>query len=153
MKAIELPRGIKYKIIIDDQQAFHNANDGLISDDYVRIVNDLEKISKMPVYVTEEKYFNKKIKFGIKKENHAMYATLPYRNIEIICNTNFGSGRIMGYSINDHFCEFSCYSGKKEDLEKEISEWYQDATMIWTSGTLPRKIGHRRFTLKELDNL
>lgn len=145
-KGLKLPRGIKFKIMIDYRQTFHNAHQGLVSNDHLRIASDLKKIAKLPLLnmpLLKNRY-NRDHPIALGTDDDT-YSYLPLRIVAIICNTNHGSGRLIGYNITDVINMISNYV--EQTMREAINEWYADATAYHT----PIYVGSKSLSLEELD--
>ena len=139
----KLPEGMKYKIMVDGFQGFHNSHNGFLKEDHMRISKDLEKISKMPLSDGSNG------ELGIIEISEGIFkAVLPFREVKVLCNTETGSGRVTGYEIRDSFATIYAH-GNEKNLEEEVNKWYNDATKA-SEGPL---IGKKRLTLEQLDEM
>jgi len=152
MKEYQIPEGIKCKIIVDTKQGGYSAHPGLLSADHIRIAQDLEKIATMPL-VNDHYEDNQKqpITLGLDGDEHLPSASLPYRKVEVLCNISSGSGRVIGYRVEDRVARISALGGRT--LAQSIEEWYNNSTTEWESGRFPRLVGERSFSLEQLDKL
>ncbi|MFW5887786.1 MAG: hypothetical protein ACOCUH_03205 [Bacteriovoracia bacterium] len=143
---------MKCKVIVDTMQGRHSAHPGLLSDDHIRIAQDLERIASLPL--ANDHYRDnptQPITLGPDGDEHLPSASLPYRKVEVLCNTSSGNGRVVGYRVENRVAHISALGGRT--LAESIEKWYTDSTTEWASSSYPKLVGERSFSLEQLDKL
>jgi len=152
MGTLELPEGVKFKILVDytGTYSYHHDLVGLLYEDHLRLSHDLEKIAKMPL-LRDTFYGDIPIVLGTNSYTGRTF--LPFRRVRVQSSIEPAGrfGRLMCYTLEDEVYEI--LAREPQPMQEAIAEWYSDTTNEGKYGHLRHPVLNKTFSLETLDSL